>query len=180
MNREVGLMFIEEVKGFYSISPLKLFRKTEGVVFDLVPGSIVEASSSVDRVIHKHNAISPGSVEGEARPWYMHLHQKDNLVVLHGYRRVELYSLELKRKVVFEIHPDKLYRDGDLIISEGVVLSWDTKVFHRIVSGEEGSASINLAIRDMDFDIKTNFNIYSLDEESGQYKTVREGYKDQF
>jgi len=173
-------MCIEEVKGFYSISPLKLFRKTEGVVFDLVPEKIVKASSSVDRVIHKNNAVSPGGIGEVKRPWYMHLHQKDNLVVLHGYRSVELYSMELGKKLTFEIHPDKIYRDGELVASEGVVLSWDVKVFHRIVSGEEGSASLNFAVRDKDFDVKTNFNIYSLDESTGDYSTVREGFKDQF
>ena len=173
-------MYIEEVKGFYSISPLKLFRKTEGVVFDLVPEKIVKNSSSVDRVIHKNNAVSPGRVGEVARPWYMHHHQKDNLVVLHGYRNVELYSRELGKKVTFEIHPDKIYRDGDLVASEGVVLSWDVKIFHRIVSGDDGSASLNFAIRDDKFDVKTNFNIYTLDEKTGDYSTVREGFKDQF
>lgn len=173
-------MYIEEVKGFYSISPLKLFRKTEGVVFDLVPENIVKASSSVDRVIHKNNAISPGGVGEVERPWYMHYHQKDNLVVLHGYRNVELYNRELRKKIIFEIHPDKIYRDGELVASEGVVLSWDVKIFHRIVSGDEGSASLNFAVRDEEFDVKTNFNIYELVEASGEYSTVREGFKDQF
>ncbi len=173
-------MYIEEVKGFYSISPLKLFRKTEGVVFDLVPEGIVKSTSSVDRVIHKNNAVSPGKVGEVERPWYMHHHQKDNLVVLHGYRRVELYSGELGRKITFEIHPDKIYRDGELIASEGVVLSWDVKIFHRIISGENGSASLNFAIRDEGFDIKTNFNIYDLNEKTGEYTVVREGFKDQF
>jgi len=173
-------MVIEEVKGFYSISPLKLFRKTEGVVFDLVPGSIVEKACSVDRVIHKNNAVSPGSVGGVARPWYMHYHQKDNLVVLHGHRSVELYSRELGKKITFKIYPDKIYRDGELVFDEGVILSWDTKIFHRIVSGEEGSASLNFAIRDEGFDVKTNFNIYRLDEDSRDFLTVREGFKDQF
>lgn len=173
-------MCIEEVKGFYSITPLKLFRKTDGVVFDLVPEKIVKDSSSVDRVIHKNNAVSPGSVGEVKRPWYMHLHQKDNLVVLHGYRNVELYSGELGKKVTFEIHPDKIYRNGELVASEGVVLSWDVKIFHRIVSGDEGSASLNFAVRDEKFDVKTNFNIYDLNEKSGEYTTAREGFKDQF
>ena len=173
-------MVIEEINGFYSISPLKLFRKTEGVVFDLVPENIVKESSSVDRVIHLSNAISPGSVGEVSRPWYMHYHQKDNLVVLHGHRIVELYSRELKKKIIFEIYPDKIYRDGELVFDEGVVLSWDTKIFHRIVSGNDGSASLNFAIRDEGFDLKTNFNIYKLEEETGDYTTVREGYKDQF
>lgn len=173
-------MIIEEVKGFYSIAPLTLFRKTEGVVFDLMPKKIVEDSVSVDRVIHNKGAISPGSVGGVERPWYMHHHQKDNLLVLHGHRNIELYSRELKKKIVFKIYPDKIYRDGELIAEEGVVLSWDFNIFHRIISGEDGSASLNFAIREDGFDVKTNFDIYKLDEETGEYASVREGYKDQF
>lgn len=171
---------IEEIKDFYSITPLTLFRKTEGVVFDLMPKDIVEKAISVDRVIHDKGAISPGKFGNIKRPWYMHYHQKDNLLVLHGYRNVELYSRELKRKVVFKIFPDKIYRDGELLAEEGVVLSWSFNIFHRIISGEDGSASLNFAIREEGFDIKTNFNIYSLDEDTGDFTSIRDGYKDQF
>lgn len=171
---------IEEIKGFYSITPLTLFRKTEGVVFDLMPKNIIEKTASVDRVLHDKGAVSPGKVGDVQRPWYMHYHQKDNLLVLHGHRNVELYSRELKRKVVFKIFPDKIYRDGELLAEEGVVLSWDFNIFHRIISGDEGSASLNFAIREDGFDVKNNFNIYKLDEESGDFVSIRDGYKDQF
>ncbi|MDY0143097.1 MAG: hypothetical protein RBR97_14505 [Bacteroidales bacterium] len=47
------------------------------------------------------------------------------------------------------------------------------------MSGEEGSASINLATHHDMFDIKTNFNIYDLNTETREYKLLREGFKDQ-
>ena len=145
-----------------------------------MPKDIVEKSVSVDRVIHNKGAVSPGKIGSVERPWYMHYHQKDNLLVLHGYRNVELYSRELKRKVVFKIFPDKIYRDGELLAEEGVVLSWGFNIFHRIISGEDGSASLNFAIREDGFDVKTNFNIYKLNEDTGDFTSIREGYKDQF
>lgn len=61
---------IEEVKGFYKIVELEQFRKTEGVMFDMIPMDLFERIDSIDRVIHKKNAISP-SIEGiNNRAWY--------------------------------------------------------------------------------------------------------------
>jgi hypothetical protein len=82
----------DEVPGLYRIIPLNLFRKTPGVIFDNVPVKAFSKISAIDRVIHESNAISPGSVGEVARPWYMHTHQDDNLVVLHGTRYVDIYT----------------------------------------------------------------------------------------
>ncbi len=172
-------MVIDRIDGLYEVVSMKPFRKTEGVVFDLVPKEIVEKTASVDRVIHEHNAISPGSIGDIERPWYFHPFQMDNLLVLNGYRTVELYNKDYGKIVIFEIHPDKIYKNGELIYEGGVMLKWPTKVFHRITSGEEGSASLNFAIRKEGFDIKTNFNIYNLDVDTGKFNLLREGYKDQ-
>jgi hypothetical protein len=60
------------------------------------------------------------------------------------------------------------------------MLVWSQGVFHRIQSGEKGSASLNFAVRGKEFDIKTNFNIYDLDTNTGEYKVLREGHLDQF
>lgn len=49
----------------------------------------------------------------------------------------------------------------------------------RIVSGKNGSTSVNLATHYKGFDIKTNFNIYDLNTKTGNYRLIREGYKDQ-
>jgi hypothetical protein len=60
------------------------------------------------------------------------------------------------------------------------MLVWPCGVFHRIVScPEQGSSSVNFAVHTYGFDIRTNFNIYDLDTESGQFKVIRAGYLDQ-
>lgn len=168
------------VEGFYSIKPLKLFRKTKGVVFDIIPTDLVAKTSSIDRVLHDKNAISPGPINGIKRPWYMHFHQQDNLVVLQGHRVVELFSIELNKKILFKVYPNKILCEDKVILDEGGVLTWEEHIFHRIISGEEGSASLNFAVRSDGFDVKDNFDIYSLDEKLKTYKPIREGFKDQF
>jgi len=172
-------LIIEKIDGLYQVTAMKPFRKTKGVVFDLVPNEIVEETVSVDRVIHENGAISPGEIGDVKRPWYFHPFQRDNLLVLHGYRTVELYTKDHGKIVTFEIHPDRIYKNGELLYEGGVMLSWPTKVFHRITSGEKGSASLNFAMREKGFDIKTNFNIYDLDLATGEFYVLREGYKDQ-
>jgi len=72
----------KEEEGLYKIIPLKLFRKTKGVSFDILPKEIVPKVDAVDRVIHSKSAVSPGPVGDVAEPWYMHPHQDDNLMVL--------------------------------------------------------------------------------------------------
>ena len=52
----------EEVKGLYKIIPLKPFRRTPGVFFDIVPCDILLRIDGIDRVIHNGGAISPGQV----------------------------------------------------------------------------------------------------------------------
>ncbi|WP_138160294.1 hypothetical protein [Peptoniphilus catoniae] len=170
---------IEEVKGLYRILKLKEFRKTEGVVFDVIGKSNVMKVDAIDRVIHKGAAISPGSVEGVERPWYMHTHQDDNLFVLAGERHVDLYSVEHGKVESFVVTPEYIEHNGKRVVDGGAVLVWPVNVFHRVRSGEDGSRSINLATHYEGFDIKTNFNIYDLNTETGEYKVIREGYKDQ-
>ena len=109
----------------------------------------------------------------------MHTHQEDNLFVLHGKRYVELYMPKYGKVESFVITPDYISHNGEVILEGGGLITWSTGVFHRIESGEEGSASINLATHLDGFDIKTNFNIYDLNTQTGEYKLLREGYKDQ-
>jgi len=42
-----------------------------------------------------------------------------------------------------------------------------------------GSASLNLAVHHDGFDIRTNFSVYDLDPDTGQYRVIREGHLDQ-
>ena len=56
---------------------------------------------------------------------------------------------------------------------------WPAGIFHRIVSGGEGSISVNFATRTKGFDIKDNFNVYDLDVTTGNYRLIRDGQDDQ-
>ena len=170
---------VKEVSGFYKVIKLKEFRRTEGVSFDIMVESMIPKIDAIDRVIHKEAAISPGAVNAILRPWYMHPHQEDNLLVLHGKRNVELYRPKYGKVERFVIAPDYIDHNGERILDGGGLIAWDVDVFHRIQSGQEGSASINLATHHDGFDIKTNFNIYDLNTETGEYKLIREGFKDQ-
>lgn len=170
---------VEEVKGLYQIIKLKEFRRTPNVEFDVMLKSMVPKIDAIDRVIHRGPAVSPGPVGEVERPWYMHTHQNDNLFVLNGLRNVELYSVEHGKIEHFVVTPDYISHNGEIVVEGGAVLVWPTQVFHRIISGEEGSASINLATHVEGIDMKTNFNIYSLDTNTGEYQMIREGYKDQ-
>lgn len=170
---------LDEVKGLYQVIELKEFRKTPGVSFDILPNEALPDIHSMDRVIHKGGAVSPGPVGNVDRPWYMHPHQADNLMVFFGERNVDIYSVEHGKVENFIVTPDKIIKNGKLLHNGGAMLVWPVNVFHRIRSGEEGSASLNLAVHYDGFDIKTNFNVYDLNTETGEYKVIREGFKDQ-
>lgn len=170
---------IKEVKDFFRIIKLKEFRKTKGVNFDIMPKSLIPKVDGLDRVIHESSAISPGSVGAVKKTWYMHPHQEDNLFVLHGKRNVELYMPKYGRVEKFVITPEYIEHNGELLLEGGGLITWSRDVFHRIESGQDGSSSINLATHYDGFDIKTNFNIYDLDIETGKYKLLRKGDEDQ-
>lgn len=170
---------IKEVKGFYKVIKLKEFRKTKGVSFDIMVKSMIPKIDAIDRVIHQSGAVSPGAVGDIQYTWYMHPSQADNLFVLHGKRYVELYKPEHGKIERFVITPDYIDHNGERILDGGGLITWDVNVFHRVISGEDGSASINLATHYEGFDIRTNFNIYDLNIETGEYQVLREGYKDQ-
>ncbi len=164
----------------YEIIPLKALRRTKGVSFDIVIPELVKEISAIDRVVHEGGAKSPGAVGKTERPWYMHPYQEDHLMVLHGKRSVELYSLKAPRIETLIATPDGLWKNGDQIFEGPHLLKWTTGVFHRIESDPStGSASINLAKHLPGFDIRTNFNIYDLDTNSGNYTLLREGFLDQ-
>ena len=170
----------DEVERFWRIIRLKPFRKTEGVSFDILPMQYLPRIDGIDRVIHKKRAISPGSVGGIERPWYLHPQQEDNLLVLAGVRMVDIYTLEHRRLEHFVVEPEKVYHNDKLVYDGPAMLVWPTNVFHRIVSGDDGSVSLNFAVRLPGFDIDTNFSVYDLDTKTGEYRVIREGKLDQF
>lgn len=169
---------LEEVEGFYQVIKMTPFRKTEGVVFDIVPLHNLCDVKSIDRVMHTGGAVSPGPINDVGRPWYMHPSQDDNLLVFFGERTVDIYK-EGEGVVNFVVTPDKIFKNGELLFEGGAMLVWKRDVFHRIVSGKEGSASVNFAVHYDGFDIKNNFNIYDVDTETGEYTCIRDGHLDQ-
>ena len=171
---------IIEIPGLYKIIPLKQFRRTPGVAFDILPMEFLPRIDGLDRVIHHHGAISPGATEGVVRPWYMHPSQDDNLMVLNGFRYVDVYTKDHGKVESFEVSSNIVIHNAKIVYEGPVMLVWPKGVFHRIRSGENGSASINFAVRGNDFDIKTNFNIYDLNPNTGEYKVIRDGHLDQY
>ena len=59
------------------------------------------------------------------------------------------------------------------------MIVWPCGIFHRIISGEEGSISINFSTRYKEFELENNFNIYDLDISTGDYKLIKKGIDDQ-
>jgi len=170
---------IAEIPGFYKVIALQPFRKTEGVSFDILPKDLIPKIDAIDRVIHKNKAVSPGPVGDVLEPWYMHPHQNDNLMVLQGVRYVDIYIRAHGRIESFIITSERLEHNGRILYDGPALLVWPMAVFHRIKSGESGSASINLATHYEGIDMRTNFNIYDLDPETGKFKVLREGHLDQ-
>jgi len=177
MSNEANIL--EEIPGLYKIISLNPLRRTPGVRFDHVPVQAFRNIDAIDRVIHEQRALSPGSVGNVVRPWYMHPHQDDNLIVLHGTRRVEIYTKKHGRVENFEVSPDRILKNREVACDGPAMLVWPRGVFHRIESLDEGSASINFAVHYEGIDIRTNFNIYDLDLETGRSRVIRKGFKDQ-
>ena len=170
---------VAEIPGLYKVVALQPFRKTEGVSFDILPNNLVPKIDAVDKVIHKNRAVSPGPVGDTQEPWYMHPHQDDNLIVLQGARHVEIYTKAHGRIESFVVTPERIEHNNKLLYDGPGLLVWPRGVFHRIKSGENGSASINLATHYKGIDMQKNFNIYALDIDTGEFKVIREGHLDQ-
>jgi hypothetical protein len=109
----------------------------------------------------------------------MHTHQDDNLVVLHGTRYVDIYTRAHGKIESFIVTPDHVKKNGKVVFDGPAMVGWPRGVFHRILSMEEGSAAINFAVHHEGIDMRTNFNIYSLDTDTGKFRVIREGYIDQ-
>ena len=148
----------------------------------MVPSDIPKIHG-VDRVIHEAYATSPGPVDDGthsiARPWYMHTGQDDNLLVLQGERSVDIFCPSRRESASFIVTPEKIYKNNKLYHDAPAMIVWPAGIFHRIVSGKDGSISVNFATRTDKFDLEDNFNIYNLDVATGDYHLVRNGRDDQ-
>ncbi len=167
----------------YRIIPLRVLRRTTGVMFDEMVPSDIPKINGIDRVIHGPNSISPGPIENSdvpvKRPWYMHPGQDDNLLVLQGTRYIDIFCAKNITKASFIVSPDKVYKNDKLYFDGPAMVVWPAGIFHRIISGEEGSISVNFATRTDKFDLKNNFNIYNLCTKTGEYEILRDGSDDQ-
>jgi hypothetical protein len=123
-----------EITGFYKIVPMREFHRTPGVEFHVLSKSSIPRVDGVDRVIHQSAAVSPAPIGSIERPWYLHPHQDDNLLVLHGKRVVDIYHSVTKRLLTFEVTPDEIEQDGEVLCRDPAILVWPRGVFHRIVS----------------------------------------------
>jgi hypothetical protein len=169
----------ELVPGVAFVIKLNEIRDTPNVHFHDVPTELVKEAAAIDRVEHGVGAFSPIARDfPELRPWYMHTHQEDNLIVLCGQRNVDLYTVAHGTVESFEVTPHFIKHKG-VVVSEGpALLGWGVGVFHRIVS-PGGSISMNFARHFEGFSMDTNFNIYSLDTTTGIAEVVRAGVLDQ-
>lgn len=171
---------LDEVLDLYRVISLKVLRRTPGVFFDCLPMSALPNIGALDRVIHEGGACSPGAVGDVERPWYMHPHQDDNLLVLHGIRYVDIYTPAHGQIESFVATPHRVERNGTVIVDGPAILVWPRGVFHRVRSCDKnGSASLNFAVHYEGFEIRTNFSVYDLDPATGEYQVIREGHLDQ-
>lgn len=164
----------------YRLVPLRMLRRTPGVHFDEMVPSDIPKIDGIDKVIHGPNSISPGPVEGvSARPWYMHPGQDDNLMVLQGTRYIDIYCPTRMEHASFIVTPNKIYKNDKLYYDGPAMVVWPAGIFHRIISGDEGSISINFASRTGDFSLDNNFSVYSLDLKTNEYSVIKDGTEDQ-
>ena len=167
----------------YRLIPMRILRRTTGVKFDEMVPSDIPTINGIDRVIHAPNSISPGPVEDctppVKRPWYMHPGQDDNLMVVQGTRYVDIYDPTKKQKASFVVTPDKIYKNNKLYYDGPAMIVWPAGIYHRIISGDEGSISINFSTRTSNFDLKTNFNVYDLCVMTGNSTLLKDGEEDQ-
>lgn len=167
----------------YRLVPLRTLRNTAKVRFhEMVPSDIPKIHG-IDRVIHEAYATSPGPIDDGPiqvkRPWYMHPAQDDNLIVLQGERFIDVFCPIQKLMASFIVTPDKIYKNNKLYHDSPAMIVWPAGIFHRIVSGKDGSISVNFATRSKGFNLDDNFNVYDLDVTTGNSRLIRDGKDDQ-
>jgi hypothetical protein len=127
--------------------PIHLFRETPQVTFF---DASVPHSNGTDVVVHHGPATSPPD-DGEFEQFYVHHHQVDHNLVLHGRRTFTLLNPAWPQPH-HVIHLERAM--GALQIPVGT--------FHRSVSEAEGSLVLNQSQRDDGFDYATEFIPVSL------------------
>jgi len=132
----------------FELIPYEKFRDTPAVrFFDIT----VAASNARDLVIHAGPAVSPPDEEKTgAWQFYLHPHQEDNLLALHGGRTFYLVNFGWN----YPYHIVRLETGGDILrIPPGT--------FHRSVSDPDGSVVLNQAVRDVGASVVREFRVYN-------------------
>ncbi len=132
---------------FLNFVPTHVFRETPKVTFF---DAGIKGSNGSDVVIHYGSAFSPPNDE-DFEQYYIHHHQIDHNLVLHGSRTFTLLNPEWDEPH-HVIHLNQ--KMGALQIPTGT--------YHRSVSGTEGSIVLNQAVRGSDFASSKEFLPVSL------------------
>jgi hypothetical protein len=111
----------------------------------------VAESNARDLVIHAGPAISPPDEDSTgAWQFYLHPHQEDNLLALHGGRTFYLVNFGWN----YPYHIVRLEAGGDILrIPPGT--------FHRSVSDPDGSVVLNQAVREQGASVVREFRVYN-------------------
>jgi hypothetical protein len=132
----------------FELVPYEKFRDTPAVrFFDIT----VASSNARDLVIHAGPAVSPPD-EDKTGAWqfYLHPHQEDNLLALHGGRTFYLVNFGWN----YPYHIVRLDTGGDILrIPPGT--------FHRSVSDPDGSVVLNQAVRAEGASVVREFRVYN-------------------
>lgn len=169
LSQEKEKIIVSEPWVWYII-PIKKLRETTSVEFDAFP--LFREINGIDIVKHEPGARSPSLPNWDYDVWYMHPGQEDNLITLCWNRLVELYNPNTKLVEIFEISHEQIKLNWKIIHEWPAILGWNINIFHRNHS-PEGSVSENFAVRDKNFNLDTEFNIYKLDIKTGEYEIAR-------
>ncbi len=132
----------------FELIPYEKFRDTPAVRFYDIT---VPTSNARDLVVHSGPAVSPPDDPASgAWQFYLHPHQEDNLLALHGGRTFYLVNLGWN----YPFHIVRLETGGDILrIPPGT--------FHRSVSDPDGSVVLNQAVREEGASVVREFRVYN-------------------
>jgi hypothetical protein len=147
----------------FDLISYRKFRDTPQVrFFDIT----INTSNARDLVIHDGPAVSPNNDEEGFWQFYLHPHQEDNLMALHGGRTFYLVNFTWE-------HPYHMVR----LESGKEILRIPPGTFHRSISDPDGSVVLNQAVRDTATTIAHEFRVYnSADIPRLRWATSKNGF----
>jgi RES domain-containing protein len=132
----------------FELIPYECFRITPQVrLFDIT----VARSNAKELMVHSGPDVSPpNDPETDAWQFYLHPHQEDNLLALHGGSTFHLVNLGWN----YPYYIVRLDCAGDILrISPGT--------FYRSVSDPDGSVVLNQVVRDEGTSVVRDFRVYN-------------------